>query len=118
MAAEGCTPTSCGAQGKNCGTVDKGCGLGTENCGTCGCSQFCNAGTCDDKACLAPGAACSCTEECCNAATCTDTNKGAKTCGLPSGSVCNSPSKCASGVCCGYPDACTPTGNVSDVLGN
>ena len=38
-----CTPTTCGAQGKNCGFISDACG-GTLNCGTCIAPQTCGGG--------------------------------------------------------------------------
>ncbi len=39
-AVNGCTPTTCAAQGKNCGTIANGCG-GTLSCGSCTTPQTC-----------------------------------------------------------------------------
>ena len=100
----GCTPTTCVAQGKNCGALSDGCNStlqcgtcsGQETCGGGGTANVCGVGTCTPNTCAAQGKNCGSIGDGCG---------GTLACGQ-----CSSPQTCGGG---GTPNVCgntcTPT---------
>jgi hypothetical protein len=112
---DGCTPTTCGAQGKNCGKVDDGCG-GSLDCGVCPGILVCGAQSpnvcgCVPKTCTALGVNCGQQSDGCGGLIDCGTCTAPETCGgSGKASVCGGVAvTCKPKACADFPTgACGP----------